>query len=68
MGTQLHNQVIIVTGAARHLGQAYAIKFAREGLRLVVCDVRDVSETAAACEAEGAEVLALQIDVTSKDD
>lgn len=68
MGTQLQNQVIIVTGAARHLGQAYAIKFAREGARLVVCDVRDVSETAAACEAEGAEVLALQIDVTSKED
>jgi len=62
---RLEGKVIIVTGAARHLGQAYAVRLAREGARLTLSDVQDCSETAALCEGEGAEVLALTMDVTS---
>lgn len=65
---RLEGKVIIVTGAARHLGQAYAVRLAREGAKLAVADVLDCSETARLCEAEGAEVLPLNVDVTSEEE
>ena len=64
---KLKNKVIIVTGAARHLGQAYAVRLAQEGAKLVITDVRDCSETLKLCEAAGAEVLSLDVDVTVVD-
>ena len=54
---RLEGKVIIITGAARHLGQAYAVRLAKEGAKLTVADVIDCAETARLCEAEGAEVL-----------
>ena len=65
---RLDGKVIIVTGAARHLGRAYAVRLAREGAALTVADVLDCAETARLCEAEGAEVLALNVDVTSEEE
>lgn len=65
---RLEGKVIIVTGAARHLGQAYAVRLAHEGAKLTVADVLDCAETARLCEAEGAEVLALEVDVTSEEE
>jgi NAD(P)-dependent dehydrogenase (short-subunit alcohol dehydrogenase family) len=64
---RLQDKVIIVTGAARHLGQAYSVRLAQEGAKLVISDVLDCSETSALCEAEGAEVLVLGVDVTSEE-
>ena len=61
---KLKDKVIIITGAARHLGQAYAIRLAQEGAKLVVTDVRDCKETEELCKAEGAEVISLATDVT----
>lgn len=58
------NKVVIVTGAARGLGQEYARQFARLGARVVACDLRDCSDTLAAVEDEGAKGLALNTDVT----
>ncbi len=65
---RLEGKVIIVTGAARHLGQAYAVRLAQEGAKLTVADVLDCSETARLCEAECAEVLPLSVDVTSEEE
>ena len=65
---RLEGKVIIVTGAARHLGQAYAVRLAQEGAKLTVTDVLDCSETARLCEAEGAEVLPLNVDVSSEEE
>jgi len=59
------NKVVIVTGAARGLGQEYARQFARLGARVVACDLRDCSDTLTAVEDEGAKGLALNTDVTS---
>ena len=59
------NKVVLVTGAARGLGQEYARQFARRGASVVACDLRSCEETLAAIEAEGAEGLALETDVTS---
>ena len=64
---KLQDKVIIVTGAARHLGQAYSVRLAKEGAKLVISDALDCSETLALCETEGAEVLALSVDVTSEE-
>ncbi len=65
---RLEGKVIIVTGAARHLGQAYAVRLAKEGAKLAIADVLDSSETARLCEAEGAEVLPLNVDVSSEEE
>ena len=61
------NKVVLVTGAARGLGQEYARQFARRGANVVACDLRSCDETLAVIEAEGAVGLALETDVTSAD-
>jgi 3-oxoacyl-[acyl-carrier protein] reductase len=58
-------KVVVITGAARGLGQEYARQFARRGARVVACDLRDCGETLDIIREEGAEGLALQTDVTS---
>ena len=61
------NKVVIVTGAARGLGQEYARQFARRGANVVACDLRDCAETLDAVGQEGAKGIALKTDVTSAD-
>ena len=66
---RLAGKVAIITGAAQGIGLATALKFAREGARVVVCDVRQtaVDQAVAACQAEGAEALGIVIDVTQRE-
>ncbi|RLA31580.1 MAG: hypothetical protein DRR11_10455 [Gammaproteobacteria bacterium] len=59
------NKVVIVTGAARGLGQEYARQFARRGASVAVNDLRDCSETLAIIEQEGAAGIQAETDVTS---
>jgi len=61
------NKVVIVTGAARGLGQEYARHFARRGASVVVSDLRDCAGTLRVIESEGAEGLAVNTDVTDAD-
>lgn len=61
------NKVVIVTGAARGLGQEYARHFARLGASVAVNDLRNCSETLDIIEQEGARGLATETDVTSAD-
>jgi NAD(P)-dependent dehydrogenase (short-subunit alcohol dehydrogenase family) len=58
-------KVVIVTGAARGLGQEYARQFARRGANVAVNDIRDCNETLAIIEEEGSEGIAAETDVTS---
>ncbi len=58
--------MVVVTGAARNIGQVYARRLADEGAKVVACDVLDCSETAEIVSAAGAEVLSLHVDVSDE--
>ena len=53
MTMRLEGRVAIVTGAARGIGQAYALRLASEGADIVVADLLDGGETAQEVEALG---------------
>ena len=44
---QFDSKVVVITGAARGLGQEYARQFARRGAQVVVSDLRECDETLA---------------------
>lgn len=61
----LTDKVAIVTGAARGIGKAIALKLARQGADIVICDILDeVTETASEIEALGRRSLGLKKDIT----
>jgi 3-oxoacyl-[acyl-carrier protein] reductase len=60
----LDGRVVIITGAARGIGQAYAIRFAGMGAKVVATDVSPCDETMAAIRSAGGEAIALKVDVT----
>ena len=51
MEGRLANKVAMVTGAGSGMGAAIAKRFAKEGARIVICDIREeaMANTAAAC-------------------
>jgi 3-oxoacyl-[acyl-carrier protein] reductase len=61
---EISEKVIIITGSARGLGQAYARRFAQLGAHLVVCDLRDCDQTVALCGQAGAQAIGFETDVT----
>ena len=65
---RLENKVGIITGSARGLGRAIALRFAQEGARLTICDILECEPVAKEIEAVGGEVLALRTDITSEKD
>ena len=65
---RLKSKVAIITGSARGLGKAFALRFAREGAKLTICDILDCEPVAKEIETLGGEVLTLKTDVTSEKD
>ncbi|MCJ7425684.1 MAG: 3-oxoacyl-ACP reductase FabG [Dehalococcoidales bacterium] len=65
---RLKDKVAIVTGSARGMGRVFALRFAKEGAKLTVCDVLDCQPVAEEIKAIGGEALALKTDVTSEKD
>jgi len=66
---RLAGKVSIITGAGQGIGRATALKFAREGAKVALCDINleAVNETVEAIEAAGGEAAAFRIDVTDKE-
>jgi len=66
---RLQDNVAIITGAGQGIGRATAIKFAREGAKVAVCDIneRSVAETVDLVHDDGGQAIGFVVDVTAKD-
>jgi 3-oxoacyl-[acyl-carrier protein] reductase len=65
---QLKDKVAIITGSARGIGREMALRFVKEGARVVVCDILDCRPTGREIKAVGGEALALKTNVTIEAD
>ena len=65
---RLPGKVAIITGSASGIGEATAVKFAREGAKVAVCDINmdEAQRVADAIVEDGGTALAFRIDVTDK--
>ena len=63
---RLADKVSIITGAARGIGHATALKFAQEGAKVIVCDLdqRQVDAAVADVRNAGGEAHGFVVDVT----
>jgi len=67
---KLKDKVCIVTGAASGIGHAIAMKYASEGAKVAIADIKMEAAQRAADElsaAHGAEAMAVEMDVTRED-
>ena len=62
---KLKGKVVIVTGAKSGIGLATAIRFADEGAKVVVADVKDARQEVSEIISRGAKALFVQVDVSS---
>jgi NAD(P)-dependent dehydrogenase (short-subunit alcohol dehydrogenase family) len=60
----IKDKVIVITGAAGGLGQAFALRFAREGAKLVAADLADTSETVSLVAEAGGEAFGVRTNIT----
>ena len=66
---RLSGKVSIITGAAQGIGQATALKFAKEGAKVACCDINldAVQKTVDLVNQAGGEAVGFKVDVTKKD-
>jgi NAD(P)-dependent dehydrogenase (short-subunit alcohol dehydrogenase family) len=66
---RLEGKTIVVTGAGRGLGRAFAEHALREGARVALAEINAVwlEKTASELTAQGADILAQQTDITSEE-
>src|SRR5438046_533368 len=70
MRAELHDKVVVITGASSGIGRATALDFARAGASLALAARRErlLKEVAKECERLGAEAIALDIDTSKETD
>lgn len=64
---KLQGKVAVITGSARGIGAAIALKFAEEGASVVLVDIREVDTLAAQMKQQGFDATALSLDITKSD-
>jgi len=68
MADLLAGKTIIVTGAARGIGQAYSLALAAQGANLVIADILDTADTVAQIKSAGSgTAIGVALDVTDID-
>ena len=69
MNTGLNDKVAIVTGAAKGVGRAIALKLAEEGVKVIVADIDEAESKAVVDRIRelGAEAIAVKTDVSNSD-
>ena len=67
---RLKDKVAIITGGSQGIGREYALRFAREGAKVVIGDIREAQAQEVVHEIAklGSEALALRTDVSKEDD
>jgi NAD(P)-dependent dehydrogenase (short-subunit alcohol dehydrogenase family) len=63
---RLKDRVVIVTGAARGIGQEYCLALAREGAKISAADILPCEETVAHVQRVGGDALTVAVDVTDE--
>ena len=65
---RLVDKVSIITGAGQGIGRATAVKFAKEGAKVAVCDINDKAAHATARDIshDGGAAIHFHVDVTNK--
>jgi NAD(P)-dependent dehydrogenase (short-subunit alcohol dehydrogenase family) len=63
---RLKDKVAIVTGSARGLGKAYALRLSEEGAKVVIADVLDGTAVKKEIDRRGGEALTLHTDVSNE--
>ena len=66
-GDRLSNRVAVVTGAGRGLGQAFCLRLAQDGAKIIAVDLETPDETVSMVAETGCEALAVSGDVTDID-
>ncbi len=66
----LKDKVAIITGGGNGIGRATALRFAREGAKVVIADLdaEGLEGSRQAIEEQGGEVLVLEVNVTRRED
>ncbi len=64
---KLEGRVAIITGSARGIGKAFALRLAREGARVVTADILDTTQVKHEIEQEGGEAVTVLTDVSDEE-